>query len=196
MIRRPPRSTLFPYTTLFRSPRGAGRPGSRGARGRDGRPALAGTQWKRQIEDRLGEARMAVESGDKMRIVIYYAVWATICATVAGIVIALLHTWLFSYIPSRSGLIHTLFSDAVTALAIAAGQGAVVLVTGSLLAQLGRALQSTVLLGLLVGLFDFAMDFVQMAVPAAELGWIPDIVILVAAAEAITVFGVNEPSTA
>src|SRR5438876_4100392 len=29
MIRRPPRSTLFPYTTLFRSPRAhaAGRPG-------------------------------------------------------------------------------------------------------------------------------------------------------------------------
>src|SRR3712207_8746537 len=29
MIRRPPRSTLFPYTTLFRSPRGntGGRPG-------------------------------------------------------------------------------------------------------------------------------------------------------------------------
>src|SRR5215204_7475579 len=26
MIRRPPRSTLFPYTTLFRSPAGAGRP--------------------------------------------------------------------------------------------------------------------------------------------------------------------------
>src|SRR2546422_8063545 len=25
MIRRPPRSTLFPYTTLFRSPRGGGR---------------------------------------------------------------------------------------------------------------------------------------------------------------------------
>ena len=139
---------------------------------------------------------MAVESGDKMRIVIYYAVWATICATVAGIVIALLHTWLFSYIPSRSGLIHTLFSDAVTALAIAAGQGAVVLVTGSLLAQFGRALQSTVLLGLLVGLFDFAMYFVQMAVPAAELGWIPDIVVLVAAAVAITVFGAMKPSTA
>src|SRR3712207_8406735 len=28
MIRRPPRSTLFPYTTLFRSPRGRG--GGRG----------------------------------------------------------------------------------------------------------------------------------------------------------------------
>src|SRR2546422_4275046 len=31
MIRRPPRSTLFPYTTLFRST-GGGRPQSRGAR--------------------------------------------------------------------------------------------------------------------------------------------------------------------
>src|SRR5215467_1234342 len=38
MIRRPPRSTLFPYTTLFRSPprRGPHRPGSRHARGRSG----------------------------------------------------------------------------------------------------------------------------------------------------------------
>src|SRR3989441_12043035 len=123
-----------------------------------------------------------------MRIVIYYGVGATVCATVAGIVIALLHTWLFSYIPSRSGLIHTLFSDAVTALALAAGQGAVVLVTGSLLAQFGRALQSTVLLGLLVGLFDFAMYFVQMAVPAAELGWSPDIGVLGAAAGGLTGF--------
>src|SRR5215467_14878178 len=41
MIRRPPRSTLFPYTTLFRSPcrrRGAGRralPGRRARRHRD-----------------------------------------------------------------------------------------------------------------------------------------------------------------
>lgn len=139
---------------------------------------------------------MAVESGDKMRIVIYYAVWATICATVAGILIALIHTWLFSYIPNRSGLIHTLFSDAVTALAIAAGQGAVVLVTGSVLAQVGRSLQGTVLLGLLIGLFDFAMYLVQMAIPAAELGWIPDIVILVVAAVAITVFGAIKPSAA
>src|SRR5256885_3940489 len=30
MIRRPPRSTLFPYTTLFRSPRSAGRDDGRG----------------------------------------------------------------------------------------------------------------------------------------------------------------------
>src|SRR5438034_5494714 len=36
MIRRPPRSTLFPYTTLFRSRRGDG------ARARDLRPARCG----------------------------------------------------------------------------------------------------------------------------------------------------------
>src|SRR3712207_7663877 len=30
MIRRPPRSTLFPYTTLFRSARGAARPSTLG----------------------------------------------------------------------------------------------------------------------------------------------------------------------
>src|SRR2546429_5673221 len=40
MIRRPPRSTLFPYTTLFRSPRHvAGRPGQR-EHARDGRRRL------------------------------------------------------------------------------------------------------------------------------------------------------------
>src|SRR3712207_6872578 len=37
MIRRPPRSTLFPYTTLFRSAR---RPASRIARTDDARPAF------------------------------------------------------------------------------------------------------------------------------------------------------------
>src|SRR5947207_8643259 len=36
MIRRPPRSTLFPYTTLFRSRDGGGRAGGRG------RPRAAG----------------------------------------------------------------------------------------------------------------------------------------------------------
>src|SRR5260370_39862414 len=44
MIRRPPRSTLFPYTTLFRSPRRAvPRRRARRARGRasaPGRPAV------------------------------------------------------------------------------------------------------------------------------------------------------------
>ena len=64
------------------------------------------------------------------------------------------------------------------------------LVTGSVLAQFGRPLQRTVLLGLLVGVFDFAMYLVQMAVPATELGWKPDIVILAAATAAVTLLGV------
>src|SRR3712207_7523156 len=54
MIRRPPRSTLFPYTTLFRSavhdagPVGGGQPGQRGLqdgeRLGDGQPAACGQQ--------------------------------------------------------------------------------------------------------------------------------------------------------
>ena len=132
---------------------------------------------------------MASDTGDRMKVVIYYAIWATVCAAVAGLVIAGLHTWLFSYIPSRSGLIFTMVSDAVTALAIAAGQGAVALVTGSVLAQFGKGLQRTVLLGLLIGAFDFAMYLLQMAVPATELGWRPDLVILALASATITLLG-------
>src|SRR5438128_6883748 len=41
MIRRPPRSTLFPYTTLFRSPQGRSRRGRR--RGRQDRHLPRGT---------------------------------------------------------------------------------------------------------------------------------------------------------
>src|SRR3712207_7531042 len=42
MIRRPPRSTLFPYTTLFRSPRGPAPP--------RGRPSGAGgPAWPRAL---------------------------------------------------------------------------------------------------------------------------------------------------
>jgi len=134
---------------------------------------------------------MTTDATGRMKIVIYYAIWATICAAVAGLVITGLHTWLFSYIPNRSGLLVTVLSDAVTALAIAAGQGAVALVTGSVLAQFGKGLQRTVLLGLLIGAFDFAMYLVQMAVPATELGWRPDIVILALASATITLLGVR-----
>src|SRR5688572_31088779 len=42
MTRRPPRSTLFPYTTLFRSPGpGARRPGGAAGHGPDLRPPVA-----------------------------------------------------------------------------------------------------------------------------------------------------------
>lgn len=130
-----------------------------------------------------------MESSDRTRVVIYYSIWATICAAVAGLVVALIHTWFFSYNPGRSAVIETLFSGAVAAVGIAAAQGAVALVTGSLLARLGRTLQYTLLLGLLIGLFDFVMYFLQMSVPRTELGWVPDLVIIVAVTAAITAAG-------
>jgi hypothetical protein len=132
---------------------------------------------------------MTAPVADNMKIVVFYAIWATVCAAVAGLVMAVLHTAFFSFNPGRSGMLQTFAGDVVTALAIAAGQGAVALVTGSVLARMGRTLQATVLLGLLVGLFDFVMYFLQTAVPATELGWIPDIAILVAVTVAITLFG-------
>src|SRR5256714_13287617 len=113
---------------------------------------------------------MATDTGDRMKVVIYYAIWATMCAAVAGLVIAGLHTWLFSYIPTRSGLIFTLIGDAVTALAIAAGQGAVALVTGGGLAPFGGPPQRAGLLGLLVGGVGFPMYFPQMGGPPPPVG--------------------------
>ncbi|HZI22505.1 MAG TPA: hypothetical protein VFD76_08295 [Gemmatimonadales bacterium] len=132
---------------------------------------------------------MAGDTGDRMRIVIGYAVWATLCAAAAGVAISLIHTWFFSYHGSRPGFWRTLLEDAAVTVGIAAGQGAVALVTGSVLTQLGRGLHATVLLGLLVGLFDFLMNFLQMAVPRTELGWVPDLVILAGATIVITVLG-------
>ncbi len=136
---------------------------------------------------------MPVDSSDRMKIVVYYAVWVAVCAAAAGVAVSLIHTWFFSYNPGRSGLMQTVFQDIVTVLAIAAGQGAVSLVTGSVLVQLGRALQGTVLLGLLIGLFDFIMYCLQMVVPATELGWVPDIAILVVATFGITLIGNTSP---
>src|SRR2546427_8125548 len=65
MIRRPPRSTLFPYTTLFRSRRlcprnegspglsGPGRPPGRGSRGRlHHAPARGGGERQDELLDR------------------------------------------------------------------------------------------------------------------------------------------------
>jgi|SRR5690349_2484773 hypothetical protein len=132
----------------------------------------------------------------RTRIVIAYSIWATICAALAGFAIALIHTWFFSYHPGRSAVIETLFSGSLAALAIAAGQGAVALGTGSLLAQLGRTLQYTVLLGLALGLFDFVMYFVQMVVPVTELGWIPDLIIIVTVTAALTAAGSRRTTAA
>jgi hypothetical protein len=93
-------------------------------------------------------------------------------------------------------VIETLFSGTVVAVAIAAAQGAVALVTGGVLVRLGRSLQYTVLLGLLIGLFDFVMDFVQMTVPVTEFGWIPDLIVIVVVTAAITAAGSRRTAVA
>src|SRR2546430_9093358 len=64
MIRRPPRSTLFPYTTLFRSRKGGANPTPepQGA-GRHREIRLAG-QCAR-IEECLGARRSALPRGDR-----------------------------------------------------------------------------------------------------------------------------------
>src|SRR2546421_2730407 len=113
---------------------------------------------------------MATDTGDRMKVVIYYAIWATMCAAVAGLVIAGLHTWLFSYIPTRSGLIFTLVGDAVTALAIAAGQGGGAPVAGGGLGPVGRSPQRPGPVGLVGGGVHLAVYLVQLAVPAAGVG--------------------------
>ena len=136
------------------------------------------------------------DAGDRMKIVVYYAVWTVLCAAAAGLAITLIHTWFFSYHPGRSAVIETLFSGSVAAVGLAAAQGAVALVTASLLAQLNRTLQYTVLLGLVIGLFDFVMYVLQMTVPATEFGWVPDVVIIVAVTAAITAAGSRRAAAA
>src|SRR3712207_9301530 len=69
MIRRPPRSTLFPYTTLFRSPGGTGRAGDRGRE--DPPPALPdhpdrrGDAGARRARLPVGPGRGHVPPGDR-----------------------------------------------------------------------------------------------------------------------------------
>src|SRR3712207_7823758 len=70
MIRRPPRSTLFPYTTLFRSHCRVRRRVGRRAVGIEGRCAVlvgeiqrAGAGGKRDPDRRIAVAAMAVAHG-------------------------------------------------------------------------------------------------------------------------------------
>src|SRR5256885_12114835 len=61
MIRRPPRSTLFPYTTLFRSPRrpsGTGTPPRR--RGRGSRPGRARPARRDRKSTRLNSSHLVI----------------------------------------------------------------------------------------------------------------------------------------
>lgn len=125
----------------------------------------------------------------RTRIVIAYAIWAGICAVIAGVLMAIIHTEFFAYVPSRTAFMSTLLGGIATTSAIAAGQAAVILATGRILAQRGYTLQGTVLLGLLIGVFDFLMNLLQLLVPALEPGWSWDLAILAVATVAISLLG-------
>src|SRR5256884_5543327 len=90
---------------------------------------------------------MVSDPGDRMKIVIGYALWATVCAAVAGAALSLVHTWFFSYHAGRPGFWSTLIEDFATTLGIAAGQGAVALVGGGSPGGLGGAPPTTRVLG-------------------------------------------------
>src|SRR5436309_8904207 len=63
MIRRPPRSTLFPYTTLFRS-HAAARPGATGTRSRSSRAASRSS--RAPIEKRSEEHTSELQSRENL----------------------------------------------------------------------------------------------------------------------------------
>ena len=126
---------------------------------------------------------------DQSKVVVWYAVWATVCAAVAGIVVLLFDTYLFSHLVHRAAIIRNLVDEGSGVLAISAGQGALALVTASALMQFGRALQPTVFLGLLIGAFDFLFDLLQVFVPSLEVEWKWKLVIGLAAAIVITASG-------
>src|SRR3712207_8398882 len=66
MIRRPPRSTLFPYTTLFRSRQRPGQPGRRGC-GQAVRPVRVPLEEGSQAgRDVVGSRRKTEEPGRRL----------------------------------------------------------------------------------------------------------------------------------
>src|SRR5438034_7364630 len=66
MIRRPPRSTLFPYTTLFRS---AARRRSAGARCEDRQADLA--RAERRLQDRFHQDRKSTRLNSSHTVISY-----------------------------------------------------------------------------------------------------------------------------
>ncbi len=135
---------------------------------------------------------MANAAGEQTRVVVWYAVWATVCAAAAGAVIALLDSFVLSHLSHRAVILNTFVEEAIGILAIAAGQGAVALVTGSIMAQLGRAVQATVLLGLLIGAFDFLFDLLQILVPATEMEWLWKLLISLGVVVGVTIWGAKK----
>src|SRR2546426_4938809 len=67
MIRRPPRSTLFPYTTLFRSPAGHHRHGGRDRGGHVPASGAAARDFQSPRQGREREARRPLAAAPEAR---------------------------------------------------------------------------------------------------------------------------------
>jgi len=125
-----------------------------------------------------------------MRIITYYAVWATLCALVGGVIVAVVNTLhLAMGMGIDQWIVWHFLGGSATVGAIALGQGIVAFVTGAALHALGRTLRATVLLGVAIGLFDLVLYLVQWLIPATELGWTLDFVILGAVVVLVTAIG-------
>ncbi len=102
----------------------------------------------------------------------------TVMGTVGGLLPALVHSVTTTGEPFSFALMLT--TDVAVVAAIAAGQGLAAAATalargkGEFYISPRRGFVASVA----VGAFNGLMYFVQMAVPATELGWIPDLAIL------------------
>ncbi len=114
---------------------------------------------------------MATEASNRMKIVIYYAAWAIVCTAAAGLLLALIHTCVVQLRPGpvRAAPRAVRRRDHRAGHRRGPGRGRAPhrKRAGALRPRVAEA---RVLLGLLLGLFDFAMYFVQMAVPHDRAG--------------------------
>src|SRR3982750_2238345 len=101
MIRRPPRSTLFPYTTLFRSPARGEAPERTGARRRPGAPR-AGDRKSTRLNSSHDQISYAVFCLKKKKTK-HEAITHTLTCTSAGCASSALHK--YSGIAHPSGVL-------------------------------------------------------------------------------------------
>src|SRR2546430_17524053 len=113
---------------------------------------------------------MVTDTGDRLKIVIGYALWATGCAAVAGGAVSLVHTGFFSYHAGRPGFWSTLLEDFATTLGIAAGQGAVAVLGGGNPERVGLGVPTPAVLRPSVGVVGFVVNFLPKSGRQNHLG--------------------------
>jgi len=114
--------------------------------------------------------------------------------TIGGLAPAAVHTALTAGGPISAAWLITTGVAVVAAIGIGQGVAAAAMALARGTGTRYISPQRGFLASLGVGAFNAAMYFVQMAVPATELGWVPDLLILAAVGAAAGFFAVHEPS--